>query len=137
MALGKTINAGTVTARPWKQELYKFLGNYKATPHCTTNQPPATLLFGLNIRTTLSEVAIREDQVALHERDAWRKEIFQEGDSVIVKQQKHNKLTPPYDPTPYTVEKTNGIVVKTKRSQEMRHSLNLHQTDLLIPWITQ
>ena len=37
----------------WKQEVYQFLRNYRATPHCTTGIAPATALFGRPIRIKL------------------------------------------------------------------------------------
>ena len=52
--IGKVIKAAQID-KNWKQELYKFLRNYRATPHSTTGVPPAQALFGKNIRTKLPE----------------------------------------------------------------------------------
>jgi hypothetical protein len=43
--IGKVIKAAQID-KNWKQELYKFLRNYRATPHSTTGVPPAQALFG-------------------------------------------------------------------------------------------
>ena len=43
----KAIRAANVEGKNWKEELDVFVLNYRSTPHCTTGQPPAVLLFGL------------------------------------------------------------------------------------------
>ena len=57
----KTLNKAIITAHieqlNWKQQLYHFLRNYRATPHATTDKAPAELLFGRKMRTKLPEVA--------------------------------------------------------------------------------
>jgi transposase InsO family protein len=37
---GKSIRTANVEARNWKQDLYKFLRQYRATPHSTTSISP-------------------------------------------------------------------------------------------------
>ena len=39
--------------KSWRSELYKFLLNYRGTPHSTTKVAPATALFGRTIRSKL------------------------------------------------------------------------------------
>ena len=51
----KAIRAANVEGKNWKEELDVFLLNYRSTPHCTTGQPPAVLLFGRNIRNKIPE----------------------------------------------------------------------------------
>ena len=41
----KLIKTAAVAQLNWKQDMYKFLRNYRATPHCTTGVAPATLLY--------------------------------------------------------------------------------------------
>jgi len=43
----KVVRTASVEDKNWKQELYRFLRNYRATPHSTTGAAPATLLFGV------------------------------------------------------------------------------------------
>ena len=43
----------------WKQELFKYLHNYRATPHSSTQTPPATALFGRPLSIRLSNVTSR------------------------------------------------------------------------------
>ena len=41
----------------FKQELNRFLRNYRATPHSSTRVPPATVSFGRAMKTKLPEMA--------------------------------------------------------------------------------
>jgi UTP:GlnB (protein PII) uridylyltransferase len=43
--LNKTIRVATIERKNWKEELYNFLLNYRATPHTTTGRTPSELLF--------------------------------------------------------------------------------------------
>ena len=43
--LGKALKTGTLEGRPWKQELNRFLLQYRTTPHCSTGVSPSELLF--------------------------------------------------------------------------------------------
>ncbi|CAB4000900.1 Uncharacterized protein K02A2.6, partial [Paramuricea clavata] len=53
--LTKCLQTAVIDNKDWKEELQLFLLNYRATPHCTTKVPPATALFGRNIRRKLSQ----------------------------------------------------------------------------------
>ena len=54
--LKKTIQSAQIEGKVWRQEMYKFLRNYRATPHSTTGISPAQALYGRNIRIKLPEV---------------------------------------------------------------------------------
>ena len=41
----KVTRTAVIERKSWKQELYTFLRNYRATPHSTTGESPANLLF--------------------------------------------------------------------------------------------
>lgn len=73
--LGKAIKAATVEGHPWKPDIYKFLRNYRATPHCTTNIPPAKLLIGASTKfpKLMGKSANIEDST-LRERDLQQKD---------------------------------------------------------------
>ena len=66
----KSIKAALNKGRSWKQELFKFLLDYRTTPHCTTGAPPATILFGRTIKNRLPHLItpIAEDP-SIRERD--------------------------------------------------------------------
>ena len=42
-----------ISTGSWKQQLYKFLRHYRATPHSTTGFSPADLLYKRKIKTEL------------------------------------------------------------------------------------
>ena len=66
----KSIKAALNKGRSWKQELFKFLLDYRTTPHCTTGAPPAIILFGRTIKNRLPHLItpIAEDS-NIRERD--------------------------------------------------------------------
>nr|XP_039269965.1 uncharacterized protein LOC120344719 [Styela clava] len=71
--LNKAIKTATVEGKSWKQELYKFLRNYRATPHVTTHKAPAELLYGRNIKVLFPEVIKVADDKELRECDSKQK----------------------------------------------------------------
>ena len=90
---------------------------YRSTPHSTTGVRPAELLFRRRISTKLphrQEFSI-EDEV--RDRDSERKargkvyagcqrnareSEIREGDKVLLRQEKENKLSTPYKQSPFT-----------------------------------
>lgn len=60
--LGKALQTAKLEGRPWKQELYRFLLNYRATPHATTKIAPCELLYNRTIHGYLPE--LRDCKVA-------------------------------------------------------------------------
>ena len=54
--LEKAIRTAQIEGKPWKQELYTFLRNYRATPHSTTEVPPYDAMFQRSMKTKLPEV---------------------------------------------------------------------------------
>ena len=52
--LMKVVRSASV-GHQWKQHLYRFLLNYRATPHTTTGFAPAELLFHRKIQTKLPQ----------------------------------------------------------------------------------
>jgi len=46
----------TNSSGTWKQTLWQFLRSYRATPYSSTGIPPATAVFGHNIRTQLPTI---------------------------------------------------------------------------------
>ena len=121
----KTFGKVLRTTAHWKQDMYQFLRNYRATPHCTTGVSPATALFGRPIRTKLPDPVVvtsgeSYDPVTMREKYAQQKLRIknraesrrtikdcgiQVEDTVLVKQPKRQKLSTPYHATPLTVTK--------------------------------
>ena len=124
--LNKAIKSATAKGKSWRQELYKFLRNYRATPHVSTSRPPAELLFGRNIKVLLPEVPapVLDEELRLRDyaqkaqqkcyADARHKkptEQLRVGDTVVVRQPKVNKLSTAYNAVPLTVTNVKGTVV--------------------------
>ncbi|XP_061176121.1 uncharacterized protein K02A2.6-like [Saccostrea echinata] len=129
----KTIKAANVEHKSWKQEIFTFLRNYRATPHCTTKTSPFEALFSRKIRTKMEVDILKENKGGkceihneLKENDIKAKlkmkqhadhysrvkEIDLEvGDNVLVKQPKTSKLSTPYEPNPLEILKTKGTMV--------------------------
>ena len=130
----KCVRTAVVEGKNWKQELYKFLRQYHATPHTTTNVSPNEALNGRKLKTTLPEVSpaparqntLQETRKTMAERDAEQKSKIKAyadsklgtkpsdikpGDTVLVRQPKKNKLSTPFNPEPLVVEEKKGSMV--------------------------
>ena len=108
--LGKALKTAKIEGRPWKQELNRFLLQYRTTPHTTTGFPPAELLFNRTVQGKLP--VLQKKNVTNRHREARKNEekrqIYNEeyandrrnakktgikvGDHVLVKQENKNKL---------------------------------------------
>ena len=151
--LKKVYRAAIAESKPWKQELYKFLRNYRATPHTTTGVPPATLLFGRPVRTRLPEPVVSEqqsdEQLCARDREKKAKmkayadsrgstcsKDIKVGDTVLVRRDgvlcKHQS---PYLPQPYKVVRKNGtqIVVRHGNHYITRNSSRFKRYDGPLP----
>ena len=107
----------------WKSEMDKFLMMYRSTPHSTTGVSPTELLFGRRIRTKLPHLQEFSIEDEVRDRDSERNEKgkvyadckrnaceseIQEGDKVLLRQEKENKLSTLYKLSPFTVVQKNG-----------------------------
>ncbi|XP_033126935.1 uncharacterized protein K02A2.6-like, partial [Anneissia japonica] len=118
--LMKAIQAATIEDRKWQQEIQRFLLQYHSTPHSTTEVSPAELLFNRPIQGKLPMLPnnIVDKHVGAQNNEERKKvynqhyanarrgvktNILKEGDVVLVKQDKRNKLTPRFNPKLYTV----------------------------------
>ena len=128
--LQKTVRAAYLENKNWKQELFSFLRNYRATPHSTTGISPAELLFGRKFITKLPElVPPSPSRARIEQADQTKKEKMkkcadaasnakphkhQVGDTVLVRQNRVNKLTSPYRKDPYTIIEIKGSMITAK-----------------------
>ena len=127
--LEKTIQAAVVEGKVWKQELQRFLLQYRTTPHCTTKVAPCELLFNRQVRGKLP-ILKRKSIVNKHKIARENEEKTQKyqknyidkrrnakesdisvGDTVLVKQQYKNKFSSRFDKTPYTVILRKGTMI--------------------------
>ncbi|XP_012940972.1 uncharacterized protein K02A2.6-like [Aplysia californica] len=133
--LKKTVQSAHIEGKPWKQELYHFLRNYRATPHISTGVSPAEALFKRNIRVKLPQIdslmipPTTDNDIHQHDtnkkgaakryaddrRHAQNSDI-QVGDTVLARQPYKNKLSSFYDHDPYQVTSKKGPMVTASRN---------------------
>jgi hypothetical protein len=124
--LEKAVRTATIEGKNWKQELYTFLRQYRATPHSTTGKSPSELLNGRKLKSTLPQILRDQSSSELRERDTKKKGEMKEyadkhnhakeanldvGDKVLLKQPKQNKLSTPFKPEPYEIQEKKGSMV--------------------------
>lgn len=142
----KAIKTAQIEGKNWKQELYNFLRQYRATPHSSTGYSPYQLLFGREPSTKLPKVQSfignRNQQLdeSARQNDATSKATMKRqfdqrnntcptdikiGDFVLKRNDSNNnKLSPAYDPIPYEVinKKGNMITVTNSSKNVTRNS---------------
>ena len=114
----KRLRISQAESRDWRSRMDNFLMMYRSTPHSTTGDSPAELLFGRNIGTKtpqLQEFTCDDD---VRDRDSERKEKgkmyadckrnacendIQKGDKVLLWQERDNKLSTLFKQLPFTV----------------------------------
>ena len=127
----KVTRTAVIERKSWKQELYTFLRSYRATPHSTTGESPANLLFERRPYIRLPELPPPAvDDKLVRDRDASQKAIAKKyadqkhyvkvspivpGDKVLLKNERKGKLVPCYDPQPYVVSRKNGSTLVVVR----------------------
>eukprot|EP00057_Strongylocentrotus_purpuratus_P008996 XP_011663470.1 PREDICTED: uncharacterized protein K02A2.6-like [Strongylocentrotus purpuratus] len=137
------VRAAHLEGKNWKQQLYIYLRQYRATPHSSTRVSPFRLMFNREPVTRLPEVdvahdntssmvndeiaashskAIANDHVAKAKQKSYAdkrlhtvKCDFKVGDKVIVRNDaRGDKFTPPYNPTPLVIIKRKGNMITAK-----------------------
>ena len=134
--LSKSIKIAHLEGKNWKQELYKFLRQYRATPHSTTNVTPSEALNNRKLKITLPEPQLipfkQQNFMSQHasaniaKRDAMQKQKMKisadnnanaqernitPGDIVLMRQPKWNKFNTPNNPKHFVVEEKKGSMV--------------------------
>ena len=135
--LEKAIRTAQIEGKPWKQELFTFLRNYRATPHTTTDVPPYDAMFRRPMRTKLPELPNEGETTAerrqdsptaagMRIKDEKTKEEMKlyadqqrhsktskivEGNVVLVRNQRQGKLQAPFQSTPYRVIRKKGSLI--------------------------
>ena len=130
--IGKVVKGAVIEQRPAKQEINKFLRNYRATPHSTTQKSPAELLFHRPMQTLLpSPRTSRPADSDVRETDIKAKAKMKDyadhgarakstslkvGDLVLVPNINKGKHIPRFNPKPYQVTAIKGTMITASRS---------------------
>ena len=129
----KANRATCVEQKNWKQEMYIFLRNYRATKHAALLKALAKILFSRNIKTRLPQMTRKSDDKQLRDTDKLkmekmktyadmrnnaRKSNLKVGDNVLVQQPKENKLTTPFDPNSYETTNKKGTMVTARQEDK-------------------
>ncbi len=125
--LEKAVVTAVMEGKKWRRELFRYLRNYRATPHSSTDVAPGTVFFNRPMRIKLpgyintpQDVAldqiIRSNDQKAKEKMKISKRRHEPGDLVLVKIKKRNKFTPKYDPKPYVITKRNGSMITAERA---------------------
>ncbi|GFR62604.1 transposon Ty3-G Gag-Pol polyprotein [Elysia marginata] len=133
--VNKFIHACESENSSWKEELLNFLHQFRSIPHSSTGVSPHEALTGRKMKTSLPQIHTEMDSSSstsskLAMKDfaskAKQKEFADRtrttqphsltvGDTVLLRQKKTNKLTPPYIPKPYKVADVKGSMITAKR----------------------
>ena len=132
--LQMTWHISKIESKSPKQEIYKYLRQYRATPHSSTGRPPAEVLFRRTYHTRLLEF-----QEPAHDPQLWHQDTASKakqkhykdhksnvrphsittGDQVLLLQ-KPTKSHSRYDPDPYTVTDVHGTQITATRNRKVR-----------------
>ena len=146
----KVIRIANLEGTDWKRAQESFLFQYRTTPQATTGMSPAELLMGRKLREKLPRLKIPNDrateaewQQLLRERDALAKlrqkeytDLRQsaehsnivEGDEVLLRQTRENKLSPNFEPEPYKVIEKDGnavVIADAEGNTKMRNAAHM------------
>ena len=146
--LTKAVRAAHAEGRDWKKDLYRFLLNYRATPHNTTGIAPSQLLFNRTIKTKLPQIDHRQQtdtHLDIQEKDEKAKEKMKQnadrrahskpsdikvGETVLIRQRKKNKFTTKFDPSPFQVVRVRGTMVTAVRNEKYAEYISVQESPL-------
>ena len=127
--LQKAIKTAVIEGRDYKQEMNKFLMNFRACPHPSTGMAPGTIMFSRPVKTLLPQFSVKQKDKQIRSRDRkskLKRKVYADqktgtkqsetrlGDAVLVKQPKKNKLTPHFNPNPGTIFQKKGSMLTAR-----------------------
>ena len=122
--IGKVVTTSVMEGKAWKQELFKFLRNYRSAPHPSTDRPPAVLMLNRPVRIKLPSIKDRntpemDSQIRASDQKAKDKMAdYKIGQKVLLKLKKKDKYTPRFDPDYYKIVSAKGTMVTAKRGEK-------------------
>jgi transposase InsO family protein len=130
----------------WREELLNYLTLYRTTPHSTTGCCPGKLMFRTMLRDKIPTLQFREEEGRdgeIRDRDTenkWKGKVYadktrkstscelQEGDTVLMRQQKSNKLSTNYNPEPHRIIERNGSKITVQSITKEQFTLGILRT---------
>ncbi|MCG8046730.1 MAG: RNase H-like domain-containing protein [Candidatus Thiodiazotropha endolucinida] len=131
--LQKAIKTAVIEGQDYKQEMNKFLINFRACPHPSTGMAPGTIMFNRPVKTFLPQFSVKRSDKQIRNRDRntkLKRKVYADrrtgakqsttkpGDTVLVKQPKKNKLTPPFHPNPGTIIQKKGSMLTARHGDK-------------------
>ena len=131
--LNKIIRCSSVSKQCWKKCLAKYLANYRATPHSSTNVTPNQLMKMENSNGMVSQnklsnkdykrLALENDKKSKISQKTYadiylstKSVVFKKDDFVKLKwDRKSSKFLPLFDPQNYIVTNVNGTMITAVR----------------------
>ena len=143
--LMKAVRSAYFERTNWRKQLQNFLFTYRNTPHCTTKLSPAQVMFQRETSFTIPSMKKRLEERTINQQaretqeqaKQQRKTYFDNrtnakdhnikvGDTVLLKQQKRNKLSTAYEPKQYKVTATNhNMITATDSSGQYTRTRNV------------
>ena len=145
--IGKVLRTAKLAGEDINVALDQWLLAYRTTPHPATHEAPATLMFGRPIRDSLPcitaaapdlpSAAHRDQQFRQSQCDAANATrrsntpILTPGQRVLRRNEQAHKLSPQWDPNPWTVDQISGSTVTISNSatgqRSTRHNYVVRQ----------
>ena len=128
----KEVGTTVIEGKNWRQELFTFLRQYRATPHSTTGTSPSEFLNGRKLKSTLPRLQHDQAPPEVRQTDAKRKEEMKEyanncsrakrtdltvGDKVLIKQPKQNKMSTPFKPETLEIKDNKGSMIAAPNAE--------------------
>ena len=133
----KVTHTAIVEKKDPRREINRFLMNYRNTPHSTTGKTPSELLMNRIIKTKVpawistaqgkthkearnkeKEQKQRQKTYADKHRRAKERKV-EVGDQLLIRQKK-TTTSPPFNPSPYSVEEVKGTKITARRGKEIK-----------------
>ena len=155
-SLLKRMKIAQVEGQDWKKAVQTYLVAYRNTPHPTTGMCPAELMFRRTLRTKLPdlrETAKCDEEMRDQDKEKKMKikdyadlrrnakeNSLAEGDKVLLRQQRVNKWSTPFESQPYEVinKHGNSVVIESPEGvQYKRNSTHVKQYQERDPAVRQ
>ena len=68
-SVGKATKTAHAEGKNWKTELYRYVANYRQTPHPATGKSPREVIFGKGMRGKLPELPHHKEQDEIKDHD--------------------------------------------------------------------